>query len=171
MKVENMFKKNRNGKTLHVFDLDGVLFKVNFDVDKQHMFLKIDNATNIEKNLEFFNSLPEDQKCILTTRHPVLRKQLEEKFNCSVCCRNFALSKFRMKLNQKFKFFDNWFLDQMVKYKINELNLMWEILNYEKILFYDDQADRFTEHYSKLWKGITLIHVTGPMQFTILERE
>lgn len=141
-------------RILVVFDLDGVLITSNFEKDKEHLFLKLNNSQDIPSGKRLFSNIKVLSKllnesvypiqielCILTTRHPLLNLEIYNKFQVPVFTRDFCYTREEMKLNDSTPENTKIFLGKMVDFKIRYLNFFAE--RYDQVFFIDDMANLF----------------------------
>lgn len=73
--------------------MDYTLVMPDEEIDKKHYFMNIDHIEPIPSMIELFNKVKTNHPTmILTTRHPDLKDEIKERFDCNVECRNFCLT-------------------------------------------------------------------------------
>lgn len=151
---------------MHVFDLDDTLATPDKEIDRKHYFMTIDHLEPIPSMVELFNDIKSRHPTmILTTRHPDLKKEIMDKFNCEVECRNFCLT--WDEIFEALRTDDNLkdFMLQMVSWKTGVLNQLAD--NYQTVIFYDDLVHRYETSRLKnniyLKKPLHIVDGTQPL--------
>lgn len=136
-------------KKLVVFDLDGVLLTSNFEKEKEHLFLSLNDCCRIQSGIILFEKVKElielsnnsIDSCILTTRHPILSLEIYHEFKIPVFTRDFCYTKEEMIEANRTPENTKIFLQKMTDFKTRYLNFFAE--RYDRVIFIDDMAKLF----------------------------
>lgn len=127
-------------KELHIFDLDHTLIMPDEEVNKRTCYFGLHGFEYINPMMNYFNSINNGNKVILTTRHPAIQAEIEHIFSCPVYCRDFCNDWKEIELAG---IYDTNFLDDMVRWKTRVLNDFAQ--HYDSVTFYDDMVERYDE--------------------------
>lgn len=128
-------------KTLYAFDLDDTLVTSDFDKEIETFLMSIEYIKPISEMDKLFKSLRD--KMILTSRHPNLAEEISAIYGCPVECRNFCLSVEEMKSVNTTHESIEMFLDHIIKWKTIQLNELATCGKWDRVVLYDDLAERF----------------------------